>query len=50
MDGITNSMDMSVSTMDGVHPQDLGFALMADKIESVMRRAMMEYDCFGEGV
>ena len=38
------------STMDGVHPQDLGFSLMADKIESVMRRAMMEYDCFGEGV
>lgn len=35
-------------TMDGTHPQDLGFTLMADKIESVMRRAMMHYDCFAD--
>ena len=33
-------------TMDGVHPQDLGFSLMADKIESVMKRAMAAKDCF----
>jgi hypothetical protein len=33
-------------TMDGVHPQDLGFSLMADKIESVMRRAMAAKNCF----
>ena len=33
-------------TMDGVHPQDLGFALMADQIESVMRRAMVAKNCF----
>lgn len=32
-------------TMDGVHPQDLGFALMADKIECIMKIAMENCDC-----
>ncbi len=30
-------------TMDGVHPNDLGFTLMAEGIEDVIRRAMANY-------
>lgn len=29
-------------TMDGVHPNDLGFTLMADKIEAIVRQALRE--------
>ncbi len=31
-------------TMDGVHPNDLGFTLMADSIEAVIRRALAACD------
>lgn len=32
-------------TVDSVHPNDMGYSLMADGIECVIRRIMAEYDC-----
>ena len=34
---------IDMCTVDGVHPNDLGFALMADAVEATLRRALTQH-------
>lgn len=42
-DGVFRGPYADMCTVDGVHPNDLGFALMADAVEAELRRAMTQH-------
>ena len=42
-EGVFRGRYIDMCTVDGVHPNDLGFALMADAVEATLRRAMTQH-------